>query len=366
MPRALRHGASQPLWMRNFTSLARSSAPLWLWNVAARPRPQSRILVRMDTEHGQSKLVGRFAPTPSGRMHLGNIYASLLAWLSIRNANGTLLLRIEDLDERTRSGPWTSLLLDDLRWLGLYWEGEPVFQHDREELYRNAVERLTAAGLTYPCFCTRAELHAASAPHASDGTPVYAGTCRNLTPAEVATRSAVRPPATRLRVPVCESPEGTISFTDRVFGRQRQTLALECGDFLIRRSDGVFAYQLAVVVDDAAMGVNEIVRGCDLLSSTPRQIYLQRLLGYDEPRYGHIPLLLAPDGRRLAKRDHDLDMGELRQRFGTAEHLLGWVAHLAGITPDDKPRSAEALVAFFSWDKLREHHENIVIRRASL
>lgn len=332
----------------------------------ARPRPQSRILVRMDTEHGQSKLVGRFAPTPSGRMHLGNIYASLLAWLSIRSANGTLLLRIEDLDERTRSGPWTSLLLDDLRWLGLYWEGEPVFQHDREELYRNAVERLTAAGLTYPCFCTRAELHAASAPHASDGTPVYAGTCRNLTPAEVAARSAVRPPATRLRVPVRESPEGTISFTDRVFGRQRQTLALECGDFLIRRSDGVFAYQLAVVVDDAAMGVNEIVRGCDLLSSTPRQIYLQRLLGYDEPRYGHIPLLLAPDGRRLAKRDHDLDMGELRQRFGTAEHLLGWVAHLAGITPDDKPRSAEALVAFFSWDKLREHHENIVIRRASL
>ena len=114
------------------------------------------------------------------------------------------------------------------------------------------------------------------------------------------------------------------------------------------------------------MGVNEIVRGCDLLSSTPRQIYLQRLLGYDEPRYGHIPLLLAPDGRRLAKRDHDLDMGELRQRFGTAEHLLGWVAHLAGITPDDKPRSAEELVAFFSWDKLREHHGNIVIRRASL
>lgn len=195
MPRALRHGASQPPCGCGTSRVLRAHLnPYGFGTSPARPRPQSRILVRMDIEHGQSKLVGRFAPTPSGRMHLGNIYASLLAWLSIRSANGTLLLRIEDLDERTRSGPWTSLLLDDLRWLGLYWEGDPVFQHDREELYRNAVERLTAAGLTYPCFCTRAELHAASAPHASDGTPVYAGTCRNLTPGEVAARSAVRRP----------------------------------------------------------------------------------------------------------------------------------------------------------------------------
>ncbi len=155
--------------------------------------------------------------------------------------------------------------------------------------------------------------------------PRVRGNVQKLTPAEVAARSAVRPPATRLRVPACESPEGTVSFTDRVFGRQRQTLALDCGDFLIRRSDGVFAYQLAVVVDDAAMGVNEIVRGCDLLSSTPRQIYLQRLLGYDEPRYGHIPLLLAPDGRRLAKRDHDLRYGRASPalRYGRASSGMG-------------------------------------------
>lgn len=294
-------------------------------------------------------------------MHIGNVYAFLLAWLSARSAGGRLLLRIEDLDERTRSGPWTDLLLEDLRWLGLYWDGTVVYQHDRVEEYRAAAQRLEDAGLTYPCFCTRAELHAATAPHASDGTPIYAGTCRGLSAAEVAERSRTRPPATRLRVPAAEDPDGTVAFMDRVYGPQRQVLADACGDFLIRRSDGVFAYQLAVVVDDAQMGVSEVVRGCDLLSSTPRQIYLQRLLGFAEPAYAHIPLLIAPDGRRLAKRDHDLDMGELRKRFDAPAALLGRIAHRAGIAPDDTPRTAEQLADMFSWAPLQQRHGDIVV-----
>ena len=305
--------------------------------------------------------VGRFAPTPSGRMHLGNVYSSLVAWLSVRSRGGRLLLRIEDLDPRTQSGPWTSLMLDDLRWLGLCWDGDPVYQHDRMGLYEHELGRLRAMGLIYPCFCTRAELHAATAPHASDGTPVYVGTCRNLTPEQVAERSLTRPPALRLRVPDADDPAGAIAFTDRVYGPQREVLALECGDFLVRRSDGVFAYQLAVVADDADMGVTEVVRGRDLLSSVPRQMYLQRLLGLPTPSYAHVPLLTAPDGRRLSKRDRDLDMEGLRQRFGAPERLLGWLAGATGLAPDASPRTAEQLAELFTWDIVRSHRDDVTV-----
>lgn len=305
-----------------------------------------------DAAHGRmpERPVGRFAPSPSGRMHLGNIYASLLAWLSVRSRGGRMVLRIEDLDERTQSGPWTSLVMEDLRWLGLDWDEGPYYQRDRVELYQGAVGRLDALGLVYPCFCTRAELHAASAPHASDGTPVYAGTCRGLSGEEVARRRAQRPPAWRLRVPAADDQTGAVTFIDRVFGPQREVLARDCGDFLVRRSDGVFAYQLAVVVDDDAMGVTEVVRGCDLMGSVARQIYLQRLLGYGMPAYAHVPLMVAADGRRLSKRDRDCDMGELRKVFGTPGRLLGAVAHAAGLVPDARPRTADELVEAFSWD----------------
>ena len=177
----------------------------------------------------------------------------------------------------------------------------------------------------------------------------------------MAQRTAVRPPATRLRVPEANSPFDTIEFVDGVYGEQRESLSSECGDFLIRRSDGIFAYQLAVVVDDGAMGVTEVVRGNDLLSSTPRQMYLQHLLGYPHPHYAHVPLLVAADGRRLSKRDHDCGMDELRERFGSPEALLGYIAHLAGIAPDAKPRSAAELVKLFSWDAIRAHRDDIVI-----
>lgn len=312
-------------------------------------------------EPRNTPVVGRFAPSPSGRMHLGNIFSALMAWLSVRSQGGRMVLRIEDLDARCRNPLWSDLFIEDLCWLGLDWDEGPFYQRDRTALYEEALDRLVASGLTYPCFCTRAELHAASAPHASDGTPIYAGTCRGLSPAEIARRAAVRPPATRLRVPGVEDDSDVVEFVDRVYGAQCEALAAECGDFLIRRSDGIFAYQLAVVVDDAAMGITEVVRGNDLLSSTPRQIYLQNLLGYPHPRYAHVPLLVAADGRRLSKRDHDCGMDELRERFGSPEALLGYIAHLAGITPDAEPRSATELVELFSWDAIRAHRDDIVI-----
>ena len=292
-------------------------------------------------------------------MHLGNVYAMLLAWLSARSRGGRVLMRVEDLDPRTKSGPWTDLLLEDLRWLGFDWDGDVVYQHDRLDLYQAAYERLRDLGLVYPCFCSRAELHAASAPHASDGTPVYAGTCRALSAEEVAARAAVRPPAWRVRVPDTGDSQGEVRFVDRTYGPQHETLAQECGDFVVRRSDGVFAYQLAVVVDDAEMGVTEVVRGRDLLGSVARQRYLQELLGLPHPAYAHVPLLVAPDGRRLSKRDGDLDMGALRERFGSPERLIGWLAGATGLAPDQTPRSADQLAACFCWDMVRAHRSDV-------
>ena len=313
-----------------------------------------------DGEPARPTVTGRFAPSPSGRMHLGNVYAALMAWLSVRSQGGRMVLRIEDLDDRCRRGRWDALLIEDLEWLGLDWDEGPVYQSDRLDRYERAFEALRAQGLLYPCFCSRAELHAASAPHASDGTPIYAGTCRGLSAEDVARWRAERPGAWRLRVPNADDPRGDVAFTDRVYGPQHETLARDCGDFLVRRSDGVFAYQLAVCVDDAEMGVNEVVRGRDLLGSSARQMYLQDLLDLPHPAYAHVPLLVTADGRRLSKRERDCDLGELRARFGTPEALLGMVAHAAGIAPDARPRSAGDLVELFSWEAVRRHPANLV------
>lgn len=316
------------------------------------------------------RVVGRFAPTPSGRMHLGNVASCLVAWLSARATGGRMVLRIEDLDLRAQSRERANLIMDDLRWLGLDWDEGPVYQSERGELYEAAIERLggsgilagtSGLGLTYPCFCTRSELHAASAPHASDGTYVYAGTCRGLSAIEVASRAERRAPATRLHVPEVGAPEGVIEFCDLAFGEVREDLARECGDFLVRRSDGVVAYQLAVVVDDAEMGVTQVVRGRDLLGSCARQMYLQDLLGYENPSYGHVPLLVAPDGRRLSKREHDLDLGALRERYAGPEVLLGAIASSLGLAERGEAVSTDALVGRFSWETIAAHRGDIVV-----
>lgn len=303
-------------------------------------------------------MVGRFAPTPSGRMHLGNVASYLVAWLSARSQGGSMVLRIEDLDERAHNPEFARLIQDDLAWLGLTWDKGPFYQSERAELYLEAIEQLRSLGLTYPCFCTRQELHAATAPHASDGTYVYAGTCRGLSATEVARRSLERPPALRL----CIDAKGQtplVTFDDLAFGHLSENLATECGDFLIQRSDGVIAYQLAVVVDDALMGITEVVRGRDLLGSVARQMYLQDLLGYKHPTYGHTPLLVAPDGKRLSKREHSLDLGELRERYASPEPILGTLAYHLGLIKAAEPISAQDLISEFSWQKLRT--EDIVV-----
>ena len=294
-------------------------------------------------------------------MHLGNVFSALVAWLSARAAGGSMVLRIEDLDPRAQHPGVAQTLIEDLAWLGLTWDEGPYWQSERADVYAEALARLDAAGLLYPCFCTRADLRAASAPHASDGALVYPGTCRGLSAEEVARRSAVRPPSVRLRVPDADDPAGTIEFVDLAYGPHRENLARDCGDFLVRRSDGVVAYQLAVVVDDALMGVTQVVRGHDLLPSCARQTYVARLLGWEPPRYGHVPLLVAPDGRRLAKRDQDLDLGALRERGVSAERIVGTLAAAAGLADAGCEARPEELVAAFSWDNIAAHRDDIVV-----
>lgn len=298
--------------------------------------------------------VGRFAPTPSGRMHLGNVLCMLLAWLSARSQGGSVILRIEDIDYPRLMKEGAALMESDLRWLGLDWdEGgslggphAPYYQRMRGELYAEAFHKLEKAGLLYPCFCSRAQLHSVNAPHLSDGVFVYAGTCRALSQEEVERRRRERTPAIRLRV-----PEEVISFQDGHYGLVEENLARECGDFIVRRADGLYPYQLAVVVDDGLMGVTQVVRGRDLLSSTPRQLYLYRLLGLTPPTFCHLPLLLDSEGRRLSKRDRDLDLGLLRERF-TPQWLLGQLAWLCGLLDRPEPASARDLLPLFSWEKI--------------
>ena len=287
-------------------------------------------------------VVGRFAPTPSGRMHLGNVFAALVAWLSVRSQRGALVLRMEDLDTQRTSSDFAQILREDLKWLGLDWDEETQPQSQRSGVYDRYFERMADMGLLYPCYCTRSQLHSVNAPHLSDGTYVYPGTCRNLTQPP-----AGRKPAWRVQV-----PDRLWKFTDRVQGEYALNLATDCGDMVVRRADGVYVYQLAVTVDDGESGVTEVVRGMDLLSSAPRQMYLQELLGFPHPSYGHVPMLLAPDGRRLSKRDRDLDLGVLRQNL-TPEALIGNLAFAAGLLDRYCPISARELAGEFSWDKLR-------------
>ena len=299
-------------------------------------------------------VVGRFAPSPSGRLHLGNLACSLLAWLSAKSQGGRIVLRIEDLDAERCPRIYADLLEQDLAWLGLVWdEGGstggphgPYYQSECADIYTGQYKKLEAQGLVYPCFCSRAQLHAASAPHRSDGQVIYAGTCRGLTPAEIAERSKIRAPAWRVQV-----PDEVIAFEDGHMGHYEENLARDCGDFFLRRADGVFAYQLAVVVDDALMGVDEVVRGSDLLSSTPRQLWLYRKLGLTPPKFYHLPLLLASDGRRLSKRDGDQSLENLREKY-TPEEIIGKLAFACGLQASPAPTTPQALARTFDWSQV--------------
>lgn len=304
----------------------------------------------------------RFAPSPSGEMHLGNAFCYLLAWLLARKSGAEIVLRVEDLDPQRCSLAKAEALAADLRWLGLDWDtgayvtahDELYFQSCRSDFYGEAFARLKKLDMVYPCFCSRQELHAASAPHLNDGQVLYAGTCRSLSEADREAKSKLRRPAYRLKV-----RDEEIAFTDGHFGPQSYNLARDSGDFIIRRSDGVYAYQLAVVADDAVMGITQVARGVDLLSSTARQLYIYELLGLQPPEFFHLPLLLAPDGRRLAKRDGDLSIAALRTHGITPEEILGHLVFWAGQL--EKPEKVSLTEIFTQFDAKKIPKENIKI-----
>jgi len=289
-------------------------------------------------------LKGRFAPSPTGRMHLGNVFSALLSWLSVKSRGGLWVLRIEDIDPQRSRMEYADMIMDDLRWLGLTWDEGPYYQSERGEIYERYLKKLTERGMTYPCYCTRADIMATQAPHESDGRVVYKGTCRNLPP-------GARSGAAAIRMKVPEEGDGIITFTDGHYGEQTVDLTRQCGDFIVRRKDGAWAYQLAVVVDDALMGITEVVRGRDLLLSSPQQIYLAQELGFTPPHFTHLPLLCNAAEQRLSKRDKSMDMGALRSRYTSAE-IIGLLAYAGGLTTSSQPIRAEELLPLFSWNKV--------------
>ncbi|RAP75878.1 tRNA glutamyl-Q(34) synthetase GluQRS [Paenibacillus montanisoli] len=301
---------------------------------------------------------GRFAPTPSGLLHIGNAFTALCAWLQIRQAGGQFLLRIEDIDKSRSRPAFAERQIDDLRWLGLDWdEGPqaggpcaPYYQSGREQLYENALERLKADGRIYPCYCSRADLASiASAPHglSSEGTS-YPGLCRHLTNEERHANETVKAASLRFMM-----TDESSSFEDAIhrvqnFGRE------EMGDFIVKRADGMFSYQLAVTVDDAAMEITDVLRGADLLDSTPRQLALYAALGLKPPRFAHVPLLADAEGSRLSKRDKSLTLATLRAEGARPERLVGLIACLAGWLDRLEPVTAQELIPCFHTKQLNK------------
>lgn len=294
-------------------------------------------------------------------MHLGNVFTALMSWLSVKSRGGKWVLRIEDLDPQRSKYEHARMIEDDLLWLGLEWdEGGvdnsgpcgPYSQSRRGDIYEQYMKRLQLTGLLYPCRCRRADILATQAPHRSDGRVVYSGRCRPLRLGGSAPDDA-SPDGAAMRLCV---PDKVISFTDMVYGETHSNLAEDCGDFIVRRADGAWAYQLAVVVDDALMGITEVVRGNDLLLSTAQQLYLFDKLGFAAPVYAHLPLICNDEGRRLSKRDRSMSMEELRHRY-TPSGLLGRLAHLAGLIPEPSPVALSTLLPLFRWpDPVGELH----------
>ncbi len=313
------------------------------------------------------KPIGRFAPSPTGYMHLGNVWAALLAWLSVRSQDGTMILRVEDLDPDRSKAHFTERIISDMKWLGLDWDegpnlgGEfgPYRQDDRRHIYESALTYLKERDLVYPCFCTRKELRAASAPHREDGVFIYNGRCKRLSQSELKENLESKRHAFRICV-----PDKAYQFTDLNYGLFEQNIGRDCGDFVLSRADGVHAYQLAVVVDDALMGVDTVVRGCDLIDSSPRQIFLHEALGFDAPKFGHVPLLKGQDAQRLSKRHKSLDLAYLREIGWSAQELTGLLACKAGLIDRIEAVKAEELISAFDWSSLPK--EDIILLDSEL
>lgn len=352
-----------------------------------------------NTDRVKRPIVGRLAPSPTGRMHLGNVFASLAAWLAVRSngPDARLVLRIEDIDRLRAVKDADRWIMDDYSWLGLDWDGEPVYQSRRDAAYERALRAVASRVvngecLAYPCFCTRRELRAASAPQESDGFVLYPGTCRRFASVshetvnvpDLSTRHSIR-----LAMPREGNPWGCVVFDDEVYGRQVWNLSRQVGDIVMRRSDGIFAYQLAVVVDDLAQGVTQVVRGRDLLRSTAAQIWLREAItgcfGEDSARtrsrtgvsadgasdrtsvsagsvsdpisvdYAHLPLLRTPAGVRLAKRDKSMEVATLREAGVRPEQVIGYCAWLLGLEEgaEPEPCAAQDCVGGFSWNRVR-------------
>ena len=299
----------------------------------------------------------RLAPSPTGLAHLGNAWAFLMAWLAARSEGGEIVLRMEDLDLERSGIVYMQMLMSDIRWLGLDWdegptperEDERYHQCNRSGVYLDAIAELRARGMAYPCFCSRKDVHMASAPHLGDAGAPYPGTCRDLDPSEVKARMERGEKFSwRFR-----ADGRTYAFDDMVYGPQAATLESCGGDFNMRRSDGVFSYQLAVAVDDGLMGISEVVRGRDILPSTPRQIAILGALGYSIPRYAHIPLLLDDYGERLAKRHESLSLETLRQNGVSPWRVVGLLAHIAGLSDIPQPMHPADLVSSFDIRRIR-------------
>lgn len=301
-----------------------------------------------------NQVVGRFAPTPSGFVHVGNVFCFLLAWLSAKKQGGRIVLRMEDLDIQRTSPQLALETMDDLNWLGLTWDEGPAlcnntgpyYQSQRSLIYDVFFTEHLQKGNIYPCFCSRTDVKLASAPHTSDGRMIYPGTCRTLDEIQRTKLSQTKKPAWRIKV-----PQKSIRFDDFLQGEYCQDLTTECGDFPVRRADGIYCYHMAVVIDDALMGVNEVVRARDLLSSTPQQIFLYELLGFPVPKFIHIPTVLDDKGNRLSKRDSSISLRELRMKY-TQEEILGRLAKLANLQNEITPRSLNQLLDMFHWDSV--------------
>ena len=352
-----------------------------------------------------SAVIGRLAPSPTGRMHIGNAYAALAAWLGVRSRGGKLILRIEDIDAPRVVRDADRWIMDDLHWLGLDWDGYPVYQSSRLDRYRQILDALRGmtlddiltqdilqptvpadgcpdsngepheeSPLIYPCFCSRADIRAASAPNEGDGFIVYPGTCRRLSAAERNTRiNRGDRYSWRIAVPGRANPVGTIVFGDEVFGPQRIDLGRQVGDVVIRRSDGLFAYQFVVSIDDFDMGVTQIVRGRDLLRSTAIQLWIRRALESVSPaqtspaaspatapipQFAHLPLVDDLSGKRLAKRDRALDLGVLREEGVSPERVIGYCAWMLGLLPQPVPCRPSDLLDGFTWNIIAEHRND--------